>query len=107
MKRQMLFHGCLAHIFTSKRTTNRLRDNDYRSMGHYVACQTCTVLSLLAEAIRVPSGDHATEVVHAACSSWVWRQMPLAASHTCTVVSLLAVARRLPSGDQAISRTPS
>ncbi len=42
----------------------------------YVDCHTCIVLSLLAEAIRVPSGDHAT-----------------------------AVARRLPSGDQAIVYT--
>src|SRR2546421_7671090 len=56
------------YAFTCKRTTNRLRDNDHRSVGHYVACQTCTVLSLLAEAIRVPSGDQATAVVQAAFS---------------------------------------
>ena len=33
----------------------------------YVACQICTVLSLLPEAIRVPLGDHATEVANLVC----------------------------------------
>ena len=71
MKRKTFLHGSLVHVSIGRRTTKQLEDNDHRSMEsrHYVACQTCTVLSLLAEAIRVPSDDHATEVVHVACSS--------------------------------------
>src|SRR5215471_4831024 len=35
------------------------------SEGNQIACHTCTVLSWLAEAMRSPSGDHATALTQA------------------------------------------
>jgi len=46
-------------------TTGRDKSGPYRVIQH--AHHTCTVLSLLAEAMRVPSGDHATAYTQPAC----------------------------------------
>jgi hypothetical protein len=34
----------------------------YGQIAHQIACQTCTVVSVLPEAMDVPSGDQASEL---------------------------------------------
>src|SRR5437588_6575534 len=67
--------------------------------------QTCTVLSSLPEARRLPSGDHATVCTLPPCARWVKTFVPLVASQTCTVLSSPPDAIRVPSGDHATAAT--
>ena len=59
-----------------RRVSEDVSGREYRTGGRrramnrgYVACQICTVLSLLPETIHVPSGDQAREVAHFVCLS--------------------------------------
>ena len=67
-----------------------------------MASQTCTVLSLPPEAIRLLSGDQATVFMLKEGLRLIKPNLPLVASQICIVLSLLVEAIRLPSGDQAI-----
>src|SRR6266480_3834308 len=64
-----------------------------------------TVLSALAEAIRLPSGDHATAYTALECPRQVKVFRAVVASQICTVLSALAEAICLPSGDHATAYT--
>jgi|GraSoiStandDraft_39_1057311.scaffolds.fasta_scaffold283016_2 hypothetical protein len=44
----------------------------HNKSGLYIGCQTCTVESLLAEAICLPSGDHATLLMAALVPDVLW-----------------------------------
>lgn len=63
------------------------------------------VLSLEADASRLPSSDHAIDVIKSLCPARVDVHWPVAGSHILTVLSKEADASRLPSGDQAIDLT--
>src|SRR5690242_16736302 len=65
------------------------------------ASHTCTVVSLLAEAMCFPSGDQATAGIRAVCPVYVRMRSPVEASQIWTVLSSPPEAIRPPSGDQA------
>src|SRR6266852_3924371 len=76
--------------------------------------QTCTVPSSLAEAIWVPSGDHAMDTTRgwsrsdhpsSACAIWTFCHEGL--SQISTNPRTVATAQRFPSGDQATTDTAS
>src|SRR5260370_22297463 len=62
---------------------------------------SCTVLSLLPEATRLPSGDKTTALTAEERFAEISTSRPVAASQTRTVLSELAEATRRLSGDQA------
>src|SRR5207248_7933229 len=66
-----------------------------------------TVLSSLAEARILPSGDHATHWTGSSCPEEERISLPVAGSQRRTVLYWLAEARVLPSGDQDTHRTES
>src|SRR6266487_6904853 len=74
-------------------------------IGACSALQTCILLSLLAETMRLPSGDHITVPTQSVWPRYVAICLPLATSHICTALSSLVEAMRLPSGDHAIALT--
>src|SRR5260370_36077696 len=61
---------------------------------------SCTVLSLLPEATRLPSGDKTTALTAEERFAEISTSRPVAASQTRTVLSELAEATRRLSGDQ-------
>src|SRR6266536_6438765 len=74
-------------------------------IGACSALQTCILLSLLAETMRLPSGDHITVPTRSVWPRYVAICLPLATSHICTALSSLVEAMRLPSGHHAIALT--
>ncbi len=62
---------------------------------------------LLAEAMRVPSGDQDTDITSERCRRYVRTSEPakVPGDQICTVVSSLPEAMRVPSGDQDTERT--
>src|SRR5438552_12475694 len=70
-------------------------------------CHTWTVPSLLPDAIRKPSGDHASTLTCSVCAVYVNACLPVNASHTCTMGSSPADAIYIPSGDHAIALIPA
>src|SRR5438270_6246902 len=67
--------------------------------------QILTVPSLLADARRLPSGLHETDVTESVCPRRLRTSLPVVASEILTVRSLFAEARRVPLGHQATENT--
>ena len=67
--------------------------------------QIRAVLSLLAVASWVPSGDHVTEFTQLVWPVRVWSVLPVWVFQIRAVRSLLAVASWVPSGDHATENT--
>src|SRR5258708_33604288 len=69
--------------------------------------QIWTVLSVLPETIRFPSGDHASTLIVLCCCVYVYIALPLLGFHTVTWSSPPPDAIRVASGDQTRDLTPT
>src|SRR2546429_117211 len=78
----------------------------FHSPGSARASHTFTVWSSLPEAIRLPSGENATQSTKLVCPLSVRTSCPVWASHTFTVWSPLPEAIRFPSSENATLFTP-
>ena len=77
----------------------------WRAPGRFATSHSLMVLSSLAEARVLPSGEKATESTASACPVRVARSWPVSTSHSLMVLSPLAEARVLPSGEKATELT--